>query len=280
MNYIFDEETLRDYQQLLVEDEKCPSTIQKYLRDLERFRRYAGEGQAVTKELVIRYKQELLRRYALSTANGNLASLNGFFRRMGWNDCTVKPYRSQHAAFRSQDRDLEKEEYLRLLAAAEARGDERLCLLMQTICSTGIRISELPYITVEALRDRRARVSLKGKTRIVILPGTLCRELLGYARRREIRTGSVFVTRNGRPLDRSNVFRAMKGLCEAADVDPCKVFPHNFRHLFACTYYQQERDIARLADILGHSSIDTTRIYLAKSSGEQEGKIERLGLLI
>lgn len=268
------------FERMLIEEEKCASTRKKYVRDVKALLAYLGEPGCVTKAAVIAYKQHLTERYAVATVNAMLASINSFFKKMSWYDCVVKSLRVQQAAFRPPERELTKAEYYRLLQTAKAQGNERLYLLMQTLCGTGIRISELPFITVEAVTAGRARVTLKGKTRAILLPAALCRELRRYTRARRIRTGSVFVTRGGRPVDRSNVFREMKAICPEAGVDPRKVFPHNLRHLFACTYYQAEKDISHLADLLGHSSINTTRIYLMKSSAEQAHQLEHLGLVI
>lgn len=269
---------LMQFEKMLTEDEKSISTRRKYVRDVKTFLAFL-EGE-VTKEAVIEYKQKLIEQYAVPTVNAMLASVNSFLKNMGWYDCTVKSLKVQKEAFRSEDRELTREEYYRLLAAARKSGNTRLYFLMQTIGATGIRISELPFITVESLYIGQACVSLKGKTRTVLLPNALCRNLKRYCKEKDIRQGSIFVTRNGVPVNRSNVFREMKALCEKAGVNSKKVFPHNFRHLFACMYYQAEKDIAHLADILGHSSINTTRIYLTKSSEEQARQIEKLGLVV
>lgn len=280
MEHIINKEIITKYKEMLIKDEKSNGTIEKYMHDVNNFYIYTGMNGCVSKEVIISYKQELIGKYAVTTVNAVLAALNSFLKSMGWYDCVVKSLKIQRDSFRAQERELSREEYYRLLSAAKEKGDERLYLLMQTICSTGIRVSELRFITVESLCTRRAVVSMKGKTRTVIIPGTLCKELRKYSTRNGIKNGSVFVTRNGKPLDRSNIFRAMKKLCELAHVEGNKVFPHNLRHLFACLYYQAEKDIAHLADILGHSSVDTTRIYLRKSSNEQEKQIELLGLVV
>lgn len=280
MEHYMDPALIDVFERMLIDEEKCVSTRKKYVRDVKALLAYLGETGRVTKAAVIAYKQHLTERYAVATVNGMLASINSFFKKMSWYDCVVKSLRVQQAAFRPPERELTKAEYYRLLHTAKAQGNERLYLLMQTLCGTGIRVSELPFITVEALAAGRARVTLKGKTRTILLPAALCRELRRYTRARRIRTGSVFVTSGGRPVDRSNVFREMKALCAEAGVDPRKVFPHNLRHLFACTYYQAEKDISHLADLLGHSSINTTRIYLMKSSTEQARQLEHLGLVI
>lgn len=261
-------------------EEKSQATIEKYLRDTKQFLEELGEGSEITKDRVIAYKESLAERYAVTSANSKVAAVNCFLRTAGCEGCSVKSFKVQKNVFRTKERELTKEEYIRLVKTAQRHGKRQLGMLIQTICATGIRISELPYVTVEALYTRRAVVSLKGKTRIVLLPAELCRELTAYVRAENIRSGSIFVTRNGKPLDRSNIFHSMKKLCEDAEVDRDKVFPHNLRHLFAVTYYKAEKDVCHLADILGHSSINTTRIYTIISCEEQEQQINGLGLLI
>lgn len=280
MEHYINDTLIKQFGQELLEEEKCQATIEKYLRDVSMFYRDMGGDVSISKELVIQYKQYLTGKYSVSTVNGKLASINSFFKKMNWNDCIVKSLRVQRESFRSRERELTKAEYFRLLAAAKKRGDMRLYYLIQTIGATGIRVSELSFITVEAVKAGRARVSLKGKNRTVLLPAALCRELKRYIKEKNIRTGSIFITRNGTPVDRSNIFRAMKSLCKDAEVEREKVFPHNLRHLFACIYYKAEKDIAHLADILGHSSVETTRIYLVASCTEQERQIEGLGMVV
>lgn len=270
---------LGGFEKQLRADEKSEATISKYLHDTACFLDYAGEGSVLTKELVISYKQYLSTIYQPSSANSMLAAVNCFLKTLERPDCTVKSFRIQRETFREKGKELTLGEYRRLLDAASKLQKERLCLLMRTIASTGIRISELPFITVEALDIRRARVCLKGKIRMVILPEKLCRELSAYARKKGIRSGSIFITRKGRPLNRSNILREMKALGKSAGVEEDKIFPHNFRHLFAITYYKAERDICHLADLLGHSNINTTRIYTLVSCEEQEMQIGRLGFL-
>ena len=280
MVYYMKQEMIGQFEMTLLKDEKSPATIQKYLRDVRAFLADLNEEGVVTKEAVIAYKQKLQDRYAVSSVNSMLASLNCFFKVMGWYDCVVKALKIQREAFRSGNRELTKEEYYRLLDAAKRKGNGRLCLVMQTICSTGIRVSELRFITVEALSTRRAVVSLKGKTRAVLIPTELCRALRCYVKERGISGGSIFVTRSGRPLDRSNILHDMKALCSEANIDRQKVFPHNLRHLFAVTYYQIEKDLTHLADLLGHSSVNTTRIYTLSSGEEQARQIDLLGLVV
>lgn len=272
-------ERMLTFRHRLLENERSPATVEKYMRDVRTFMVFAGEEE-VRKETVIRYKQHLLENYAPASVNSMLAALNCFFKEMGWYDCVVKAVKVQRQVFRSREREMTRAEYIRLLEAARKRKDTQLYLLMQTICSTGIRVSELRFVTVEAVKAGRATVSLKGKTRQVLLPSALCRELKRYAKERGIAAGNIFVTKSGKPLDRSNILHAMKRLCETAKVKRSKVFPHNLRHLFATLYYKASKDISRLADLLGHSSINTTRIYTCVSGEEQQRQIERLGLLL
>ncbi len=278
MNAVLSYETIRELENFMREEEKSEATISKYCRDARAFIHYAKEGNGITKELVIAYKNHLGERYEISSANSMLAALNYFLRFLGREDCTVKSFKVQKEAFRHRERELTRKEYERLLETARQNGDERLCLIMQTICATGIRISELAFITVESLHTRRTRVMLKGKTRTVLLPLELCRKLKNYIKKRSITTGSVFVTRSGKPMDRSNILHAMKKLCEKAKVASTKVFPHNLRHLFAVTFYKVEKDICHLADLLGHSNINTTRIYTLVSCEEQERQLNGLCL--
>lgn len=276
---IITDAVLRDFHEMLQMEEKSDGTIEKYLRDVRSFRTFAGERN-ITADLVKTYKKEIMAKYSYSTVNAKLASLNRLFRYLQWYDCIVKRIRIQSSPFRNPERELHRSEYERLVSTAEHRGDVQLSLLLQTLASTGIRISELPAITVEGITNRRAVITLKGKTREILLPKKLCTKLKWYAQRRGITTGSVFITRSGKHLDRSNIAHKMKTLCEEARVDPRKVFPHNFRHLFACLFFQSTKDMPRLADILGHSNINTTRIYTAVSGNEQLKQIDKLKLVI
>ena len=280
MEHIIRMALLETFREELVIEERSDLTIEKYVRDVRAFLYSMGEDAVVTKESVIRYKRKLTETYTPASANSMIAALNRFFRMMEWYDCTVRSLKIQRSSFRSENKELSKEEYKRLLKAARGKKDERMYLLMETLGSTGIRISELPFVTVEAVMQGRARVSLKGKTRQVLLPMELRRKLRAYAEQKKINTGSIFITRTGRPMDRSNVLHAMKRLAVEAGVIPEKVFPHNLRHLFACTYYQKEKDLSHLADLLGHSNINTTRIYTCISGEEQEVKLKNLGLVI
>lgn len=271
---------IRAFQKSLIAEEKSAATIEKYVRDATAFLRFA-EGSAVTKELVIAYKNALLEcGRAVRSVNSVLASLNRLFSFLGWQDCSVKHLKLQQETYCPEEKELSKSEYLRLVQAARQNGNERLCLLLQTICGTGIRVSELQFITVEAAKRSEAVVSLKGKTRTVLIVRALKKKLLQYAKAQKITTGAIFITRGGKPMNRTNIWREMKRLCQQAGVDPRKVFPHNLRHLFARAFYALEKDIAKLADILGHSSINTTRIYLMPTVAEHRRRMERLHLIL
>ena len=275
---IITEEMLRSYHQYLLREEKSTATVEKYLRDVRAFAFYADEGE-ITKEVVLEYKRELQKKeYAVRSINSMLASLNSFLIYMGWTDCKVKSFKLQRQVYCTEEKELTKSEYERLLKAAER--NEQLRLVMQTICGTGIRVSELKYFTVEAVSRGEVIVNCKAKTRTILIPGKLRKRLLDYARKQKIRSGVIFLTRNGKPLDRKTIWAQMKGLCKTAGVNPSKVFPHNLRKLFARTFYGIEKDIAKLADILGHSSIDTTRIFIMTTGTEHRKKIERLGLVV
>lgn len=272
-------EDLFQYRRRLLAEERSGATIQKYLRDAGAFIQWLG-GRPVSKEEAIAYKKYLTGRYAAASVNSVLAGVNGFLHFLGLDECRVKNVKCQRHIFCAQDKELTKPEYLRLLAAARRKGNFRLYLVMEAICSTGIRISELRFLTVEAVRRGWAEVDCKGKARVVLLPKELCRKLEKYIRYERRAGGAVFVTRSGRPLDRSNVWSDMKRLCADAGVAPSKVFPHNLRHLFARTFYALEKDLNRLADLLGHSSIETTRIYTITTGAECARKIEALGLIV
>ncbi len=259
-------------------EEKSPVTIEKYLRDAEAFRRFVGERQ-VSRELVIAYKQNLIEAgYAVSSINSMLASVNSLLAYLGLGECRVRSLKRQRQIYCAEEKELTKSDYMKLVQAAE--GQPRLCMVMKTMCGTGIRISELKYFTVEAVQQGQVQIRCKGKNRMVLLPGKLQKQLLQYAKKQKIAAGPVFITRTGQPLNRSNVWKQMKQLCEKAGVRASKVFPHNLRKLFARTFYRMEKDIAKLADILGHSSIDTTRIYIMTTGWEHRQKIERLGLVV
>lgn len=271
---------IQAFQKSLIAEEKSDATVEKYVHDATVFLRFA-EDSAVTKELVIVYKNALLAcGRAVRSVNSVLASLNRLFSFLGWQDCSVKHLKLQQETYCPEGKELSKAEYLRLVHAARQNGNERLALLLQTICGTGIRVSELQFITVEAAKRGEAVVSLKGKTRTVLIVRSLQKKLLQYAKVQKITTGAIFITRGGRPMNRTNIWREMKRLCQQAGVDPQKVFPHNLQHLFARAFYALEKDIAKLADILGHSSINTTRIYIMTTIAEHRRRMERLHLIL
>lgn len=280
MNRSIAEAMLEQYEDYLRVEEKSENTIAKYLRDLRGFCDFTDNNKEITKELVMEYKGHLREKYKVSSANSMLASLNGFLKWAGWEDCSVKAFKVQRECFRSSGKELNVTEYKRLARAAQKRGQTWLYLLMLTLCSTGIRISELPFITVQSLATRQAEVKNKGKIRRVILPVDLCVKLRRYAEQRGIEEGSIFVTRNGKPIDRSNIHHAMKKLCVKADVEKEKVYPHNLRHLFAVQHYKKNRDLSGLASILGHSNINTTRIYTMVTIEQKEDEINALGLVV
>lgn len=272
-------ELLKDFEKNMHEDEKSKLTVEKYLRDLRCFVDYVKDRE-VDKSLVLEYKSELALVYALTSANSMLAALNAFLRFVGWLDCTVKQFKIQKKAFCSEEKELSKAEYLSLVKTAERKNNQRLSLLIQTICGTGIRVSEVEHITVEAVYRGEAIVSCKGKTRRVFIVSALRKKLLQYTKEHGIKSGMIFVTKNGKALNRSNIWSEMKKLCKEAGVSPNKVFPHNLRHLFARTFYGIEKDIAKLADILGHSNINTTRIYIISTGAEHRRKMENMRLII
>ena len=272
-------EALGKFTLMLRERERSPGTIEKYLRDIRAFAAWLG-GAEVTRERAAAWRDSLLERgYAPVTVNSMVAAVNQFFAFLGWEDCKVKALKIQRKLFRDDRKELTREEYQRLLDSAHDLGRERLALLLETICATGIRVSEVKYITVEAAQAGRAEISLKGKLRTILLPGKLCRKLKKYARAQKIASGEIFLTRSGRSLSRRQIWAEMKRLCGRAGVDPRKVFPHNLRHLFAMVFYRTSRDIVKLADLLGHSSIETTRIYLVTSGAEHQRTLDRLGLI-
>ena len=263
----------------LQEDERSPGTIENYLLHVRAFSAWAGE-RPVTKELTAAWKEALVSHgYCAGTVNTMVVSLNRFFEFLGWKECQVKTLRVQRRMFREDSRELTRAEYTRLLDAARAMGRDRLVLLMETICATGIRVSEVKYITVEALRRGKAEISLKGKIRTILLPGKLCRKLLKYCKKQKTVSGQVFLTRNGTGLSRKQIWAEMKSVCARAKVAASKVFPHNLRHLFARDFYKACQDVAKLADVLGHSSMETTRIYLISTGAEHAHTLDRLQLI-
>ena len=279
MNHkIIHKQLIESYRNYLYHEEKSEATIEKYLRDIKAFSNYT-EGQMITKELIISYKQKLIEsNYAVRSINSMLASINSFLKFCGWTECKIKNIRQQHQTYCPEEKELSRSEYLRLIESA--KNQPRLSLLLKTICGTGIRVSELKYFTVEAVKKGEIIINCKSKTRTILIPRKLQGMLLQYAKRDGIENGPIFISRNGNPLNRSNIWAQMKKLCDKARVNPKKVFPHNLRKLFARTFYGLEKDIAKLADILGHSSIETTRIYIMTTGFEHRKKIEKLGLVI
>ena len=259
--------------------ERSPGTIENYLRHVRTFTAWLGHRPA-TKEAAAGWKAHLIDKgYCPSTINAMLGGLNRFLAFVGWQECQVKALRLQRQLFRDDSKELTRAEYDRLITAAHTLGRERLALLMETICATGIRVSEVQYLTVEAVERGRAEISLKGKIRTILIPGKLRRKLLKYARKNKTVSGEIFHTRNGKGLSRKQIWAEMKAICKAAGVEASKVFPHNLRHLFARTFYKVCRDVAKLADVLGHSSIETTRIYLISTGTEHASLLERLRLV-
>lgn len=272
------QEMVVNFKRFLINEEKSLATLEKYIRDINAFREWLG-ARIVEKVRVLEYKAYLVENYAPASANSMLSSINSFFEFNEWHELKVKMLKIQKQIFADKNKELTKAEYERLLDAAKSKKNERLYYLMQTICSSGIRVSELKSITIEAVKERRAIIKCKGKMRIIILPKELCKMLAEYAKEQKITSGPVFVTKSGKPLDRSAIWKMMKQLCETAGVPKEKVFPHNLRHLFARTYYTIQKDIVRLADILGHSSINTTRIYTMETGDIHRRQIQKLGLL-
>lgn len=267
-----------EFKNYLIEEEKSKATVEKYERDIKAFYVWLGEKE-LTKGGVLNYKAFLCENYAVASVNSMLSSINSFFTYLEWFELRVKTIKVQKQIFASNEKELTKSEYERLLSAAQKKKSKRLYLLMQTICSTGIRVSELRFITVEAINRGRTEINCKGKQRCAFLPTELCKILKEYVKEQKIKSGAIFVSKNGNPLDRSNIWSDMKKLCKEAGVSEKKVFPHNLRHLFARTYYTLQKDIVRLADILGHSSVNTTRIYTMETGEIHRKQIQRLGLL-
>ena len=279
MEHQIDRAHVEGFARHLREEERSPGTVENYLRHIGRFRAWL-EGRAVTRETVAEWKKALTEAgYASASVNAMLVAVNALLRYLGWEECRARTLRLQRQLFRQEERELGREDYDRLVQTARGRGRERLALLMEAICATGIRVSEVRHLTVEAAREGRTEISLKGKVRTILLPRKLCRKLLTYAGRQNIASGEIFLTRGGRPLSRKQIWAEMKALCQAAGVRASKVFPHNLRHLFARTFYKVCGDVVKLADILGHSRIETTRIYLISTGLEHARQLERLHLI-
>ncbi len=267
------------FEKHLIFEEKSKATVEKYLRDIKTFVSFAGLGE-ITKQRVLEYKMRLQNNYAVRSVNSMLASINALFTFLEWYELKVKSVKMQQQIFCSEEKELTKAEFMRLCEAAEKKHNMRLNLILQTICGTGIRVSELEYITVEAVKRGQAVVNCKSKTRTVFIVKALQKKLLGYAAEQNIKSGMIFVTRTGKPLCRTSIWREMKSLCDEAGVSRKKVFPHNLRHLFARVFYGIEKDIAKLADILGHSNINTTRIYIVSTGTEHRRRMESMHLII
>ena len=278
--YTMTNEQIAFYGKALRLEERCEATIQKYLGAVTALFDFLPDGKAVSQEAALAWKEEISGKFTAGTVNVMISAANRFFAFMKWNDIRLKQIKIQRRIFRDRDREMTKTEYLRLLNAAWKNGNLRLYYLMQTLGSTGIRVSELRFITVEALREGSAVVDCKGKRRTILIPKKLRKRLLAYCEEANITSGSVFVTKNGKPLNRSNIWKELQRLCDDAGVERRKVFPHNFRHLFAVTFYRMEKDIAKLADLLGHASVNTTRIYIMESGAEHERQLEKLGLVV
>lgn len=270
---------IAEFKEHLILEERSEITIEKYIRDVKAFAKYT-QNSAITKETVIAYKKHLQENYAVRSVNSMLASINSLFMFLGWHDLRVKSLKLQQQVFCPEEKELTKAEYARLCRTAERKHNERLNLILQTICGTGIRVSELQFITVDAVKQGEAVVNCKAKTRAVFIVKELKQKLLRYAAEQNIKSGMIFVTRTGKPISRTNIWREMKALCEEANVNPQKVFPHNLRHLFARVFYGIEKDIAKLADILGHSSINTTRIYIISTGTEHRRRMENMHLIL
>ena len=273
------QEIIPDFKENLILEERSAATVEKYIRDVTAFSAFANGGE-ISKEMVIAYKKHLQGNYAVRSVNSMLASINSLFAFLGWHELKVKSIKLQQQIYCPEEKELTKAEYARLCRTAERNHNERLNLILQTICGTGIRVSELQFITVEAVKLGEATVSCKAKTRSVFIVKDLQKKLLRYAAEQNIKSGMIFITRTGKPISRTNVWREMKALCNEAGVNPQKVFPHNLRHLLARVFYGIEKDIAKLADILGHSSINTTRIYIISTGTEHRRRMENMRLII
>lgn len=275
---VLTEEKITEFAQFLLEEEKSEITIKKYVRDVQKFCDFADKKE-LSKTLTVEYKTTLTEKYKPTSVNSMLAAVNKFMDFLNLPRLKVKPLKIQRMLFLSEEKELQRDEYFRMIDAARDNGNQRLMLIMETIASTGIRISELKFITVEAIEAKQADINCKGKRRVVFLPNKLCKALKKYAKNKKIRSGAVFITSSGKYVDSSNIRKEMKKLAESAKVSRKKIFPHNFRHFFARTFYSTTKDIVRLADILGHSSVDTTRIYTMESGGVHRRKLEKLNLV-
>ena len=278
--YMLSKETVKAYEDYLLAEERSRGTVAKYIRDTKRFIQWLNGG-CVNKQKAMEWKDHLYKiGYAPITINSMLASLNGLFQFMGWNECRIKFYKIQRKMFRDSNKDLNRQEYERLVSAAKQQGKNQIALLMETICATGIRVSEISYITAEAVYRGQAEIILKGKIRTIMFPGKLRKKLFRYMKNQKIKAGKLFLTRNGKQISRGQIWKEMKQLSRIAKVEPSKVFPHNLRHLFAITFYSVCKDIVRLADVLGHSNIETTRIYLMTTCENHARQLEKMELVL
>ncbi len=275
---IITKKLIKQYEYHLLEEEKSSATIKKYMRDILNLFRYV-EGKPIDKLVILKWKSFLIEKYSPASVNSMIAAVNGFMNYLGWTELKLKQLKIQKSVFMDSEKELKKREYMKLVEIAKAEGKEKLSLIIQTICTTGIRVSELKFITVETLQIGKVEIHNKGKCRIIFLPQKLCELLGNYVIKEKITKGTVFVTKNGNPIDRSNIWKSMKALGKSAGITESKVFPHNLRHLFARTYYTIEKDLSRLSDILGHSNIDTTRIYTMESGNIHAKQMERMGLI-
>lgn len=267
------------YEAYLWEQERSRATIEKYTKILQQLYAWLPDDKILDKQRLIDYKQKLQKDHAPGGVNVKIAAINGFCRFMGWPEYIIKPLRIQRRIFAAAEQELSREEYLSLVEAAERKKDRRLSLLLQLMASTGIRVSEIRYVTVEVLVQGRIQIHLKGKVRTILLPGKLCRKLQKYQKSQNISSGPLFRSSSGEEMDRRQIWAQMKRLCADAGVPAKRVFPHNLRHLFARMFYKAQRDIAKLADVLGHSNIETTRIYLLSSGQEHQAVLDRLQLV-
>lgn len=278
--YTLSKEIIMEYENYLISEERSKGTVEKYIRDVNKFLKSLN-GWTVTKEKGIAWKEYLYEAgYAPITINSMLASINGLFRFAGWEECRVKFYKIQRKMFRDANKDLKRQEYERLVSTAKKQGKHQIALLMETICATGIRVSEVSYITVEAVCRGQAEIVLKGKIRTIMFPSKLRKKLLSYIKLKKIKSGKIFLTASGKQISRGQIWKEMKQLCCDAKVEPSKVFPHNLRHLFAVTFYNVCKDVVRLADVLGHSNIETTRIYLLTTGTDHARQLEKMELVI
>lgn len=270
-------ENIRQYTAHLKSEERADSTIEKYIRDVKAFADFL-DGAEATKESAVAWKNNLKQNREATSVNSMISVVNGFFEFFGL-DIKLKQFKIQHRTFLPIEKELTNEDYEKLLRTAKEQKNERLCFVMQTICATGIRVSELKFITMESVKKGYAEIHNKGKIRTILLPADLTKILLKYAKKHGIKSGCIFVTKTGKPLNRSNIWAEMKKLCKAAGVDKKKVFPHNLRRHFAVRFYSKAKDLSKLADCLGHANINTTRIYLKGSGAEHRRIINSLGLV-